>query len=249
MLFEIFVAYRKAKKNLEACRRVRTMDPMTQAYRQGNYEQAMALATDPFMQAEMLIQLGRPSEAEEILRRMAETETQAKPRTLVMSQLGHLLMLQQRYDEAMECFQLALRMWPERGSTCRAIAEWHLRRGDNSAEALRWARLAVEKEKAGPGLSPDSKELCLAEDFSTLAWAVAVHSHDGAEVDRLCEEIAFPAITPRCSLSMSSFQFGKAWAALGNTTESAAHFEAAIQRDPKGLWAREAAAQRLTNPA
>jgi len=32
-------------------------------------------------------------------------------------------------------FQLALRMWPERGSTYRAIAEWHLRRGDNSAEA------------------------------------------------------------------------------------------------------------------
>jgi tetratricopeptide (TPR) repeat protein len=187
MLFEIFVAYRKAKKNLEACQRARTLDPETQAYRQGNYEQALALATDPFMQAEMLIQLCRLSEAEEILRR-----------------------------------------------------------GDSSAEALRWARLAVEKEKAGPGLSQDSKELCLAEDFSTLAGAVAVHSHDGAEVDRLCQEIAFPAITPRSSLSMSSFLFGKAWAALGNTTESAAHFEAAIQRDPKGLWTREACSTKAS---
>jgi tetratricopeptide (TPR) repeat protein len=249
MLFDLFFAYRRAKKSLEACQQVRMLDPMMQAYRQGNYEQAMALATDSFMQAEILIQLGRASEAEEILRRMAETEKEAKPRTLVMSQLGHVLMRRQQYDEAMECFQLALRMWPERGSTYRAIAEWHLRRGDNSAEALRWARLAVEKEKAGPGLSPDSKELCLMEDFSTLAWAVAVHSHDGAEVDRLCEQIAFPAITPYCSLAMSSFQFGKAWAAVGNITDSAAQFEAAIQRDPKGLWAREAAAHRVMNPA
>jgi tetratricopeptide (TPR) repeat protein len=249
MLFELFFAYRKAKRNLEACQRVRMLDPMTQAYRTGDYEQAKALATDPFMQAEMLIQLGQGSEAERILRQMAETVQQAKPRALVMSQLGHVMMRQERYDEAMECFQLALRVWPERGSTYRAIAEWYLRRGNNSAEALRWARLAVEKEKAGPGLSQDSKELCLSEDYSTLAWAVAVHSHDGAEVDRLCEAVAFPAITPACSLAMSSFQFGKAWAALGDTVQSAAHFETAIQRDPKGIWGREAAAQRVTNPA
>jgi tetratricopeptide (TPR) repeat protein len=249
MLFEIFFAYRRAKKNLESCQRAGMLDPMMQAYRQGNYEQAKALTTDPFMQAEMLIQLGRPTEAEEILRRMAETEKQAKPRTLVMSQLGHLMMRQKRYDEAMECFQLALRMWPERGSTYRAIAEWHLRRGENSAEALRWARLAVEKEKAGPGLTQDSKELCLAEDFSTLAWAVAVHLRDGAEVDRLCEAVAFPAITPACSLAMSSFQFGMAWAAVGSADQSAGHFEAAVRRDPKGLWGREAAAHRATNAA
>ncbi len=249
MLFEIFFAYRKAKKNLASCDRARMADPMTQAYRQGDYERALALAPDPFLQAEMLIQLDRAAEAEEILRRMAETEKQAKLRTLVMSQLGQLLMRQQRYDEAMECFQLALRMWPERGSTYRVIAEWHLRRGDNSAEALRWARLAMEKEKAGPGLSQDSKEVCISEDLGTLAWAVAVHSRDGAEVDRLCEAVAFPGITPASSLAMSSFHFGKAWSALGDLALSGRHFESAIKRDPKGVWGREAASQRLANPA
>ena len=201
------------------------------------------------MKAEMLIQLGRSQEAEEILRQMADTVKEAKPRTLVMSQLGQLLMRQQRYDEAMECFQLALRMRPERGSTYRAIAEWHLRRGDNPAEALCWARLAVEKEKAGPGLSQDCQKICLCEDMSTLAWAVAVDLHDGVEVDRLCEEIAFPALTPACSLALSSFHFGKAWEALGDEAQSAAHFEAAAQRDANGIWGREAAAHRVANPA
>lgn len=248
-LIEVFFAYRKAKKNLEACRRVGMLDPIMRAYRQANYEQAHALASEPFMQAEMLLQLGRFSEAEQVLRQMSETTSEAKPRTLVVSQLGHLLMLQQRHEEAKACFEEALRLWPERGSTYRAIAEWHLRSGDNSAEALRWARLAVEKEKAGGGLSPDSKELCLAEDYSTLAWAVAEHSHDGVEVNRLCDEVAFPAITPACSLAMSSFQFGKAWAACGDRVQSAAHFQSAIHRDPNGIWAREAAAQRVMKSA
>jgi tetratricopeptide (TPR) repeat protein len=249
MLFEIFFAYRRAKKNLDIAMSARTADPLMLAYRLGNYEQALALAMDPFMKAEMLIQLGRASEAEEILRQMAGTVKEAKPRTLVMSQLGQVMMRQQRYGEAMECFQLALRMWPERGSTYRQIAEWHLRRGDNPPEALRWARLAVEKEKAGPGLSPDSKGICLCEDLSTLAWAVAEQLHDGVEVDRLCEEIGFPALTPACSLAMSSFHFGKAWAALGDPAQSAAHFEAAMQRDPNGVWGREAASHRVANPA
>jgi len=250
LLFEFFFAYRRARKNLNTAMRARmAADPMTLAYHGGNYEQALVLAADPFLRAEMLIQLGRPQEAEQILRQMADTVKEAKPRTLVMSQLGHLMMRQQRYGEAMECFQLALRMWPERGSTYRAIAEWYLRRGDNPAEALSWARLAVEKEKAGPGLSPDSTAISLCEERSTLAWAVAVHLHDGVQVDRLCEEIGFPALTPACSQAMSSFHFGKAWAALGDHARSAAHFEAAVRRDPNGVWGREAAAQRVANPA
>jgi len=53
-----------------------------------------------------------------------------------------------------ECFQLALRMWPERGSTYRAIAEWHLRRGDNSAEALALGASGGRERKGRPGPLP-----------------------------------------------------------------------------------------------
>jgi tetratricopeptide (TPR) repeat protein len=246
-LVAIFFAVHKAKKNLDRAMRADMLDPMMQAYRMGDYEKAKTLTADPFMQAEMLMELDRTVEAEQILRQLAQTEKEAKPRTLVMSELGQLLMRQQRYDEAMECFQLALRMWPERGSTYRAIAEWWLRRGDNPAEALRYARLALQKEKSGPGLSEDSKSININEEMGTLAWAIAVNSRDGEEVDRLCEEIAFPGLTPACSLAMSHFQFGKAWAAIGDEAHSAAHFGAAARTDPKGYWGRQAAAMAVAN--
>jgi tetratricopeptide (TPR) repeat protein len=248
MLFEFFVAYRNLKKNHEGVKRAMTLDPVSAAYRAGQYEKARALTTDPFLQAEMLIQLGRAAEGEQLLRQIAETEQQPKCRALIQSVLGQELMRQKRYDEAMECFQRALTYWPERGSTYRAIAEWWLRRGENPAEALRWAQLALQKEKAGPGLSQDSKEICLGEDVATLAWAVAVHSHDGAEVDRLSEQIGFPAITPMSSLAMSSFHFGMAWTALGDARRSAIYFELTVSRDPNGVWAREAASMAVTNP-
>jgi tetratricopeptide (TPR) repeat protein len=248
LLFQFFVAFRKAKKNLESCQRARMLDPEMAAYRAGQYEKARTLSTDPFLQAEMLLQLDRTAEGEQLLRQLAQTEQNPKPLALIQSVLGHVLLRQKRYDEAMECFQRALRYWPERGSTHRDIAEWWLCRGDNPAEALRWARLAVEKEKSGRGLSEDSKALSRGEELATLAWAVAVHSHDGAEVDRLSEQVAFPAITPMCALAMSSVHFGKAWATLGDATRSAMYFESAARQDPNGIWGREAASMTVANP-
>lgn len=249
MLFQIFFAYRKAKKNLEGCQRARTLDPVIAAYRVGEYEKARTLTADPFLQAEMLIQLDRAAEGEQLLRQMAQTEQAPQRMALIQSLIGQVLLRQKRYDEAMECFQHALRDWPERGSTYRDIAEWWLRRGENPAEALRWAKLAVEKEKAGRGVSQDSKALSLGMELATLAWAVAVNSHDGAEVERLAEEVAFPAITPMCAPAMSSVHFGKAWAAVGDAAQSASHFKIAASRDPNGLWGREAASMAVANPA
>ncbi len=241
LLWDLFFAYRKAKKNLESCQRARDLDPESAAYRVGDYEKAKSLASDPFMQAEMLIQLDRAAEAEQILRQMAKTEQNPKLLVLIHSQLGQLLMRQKRYDQAMECFQTALPNWPERGSSYRNIAEWWLRRGESPAEALRWARMAVEKEQSSPGLSDDSKGICLGEDLATLAWAVAVKSHDAAEVERLSEQVAFPATTPVSAQAMSFCMFGYAWTELGDPTRAAVYFDLAAKRDPKGVWGREAA--------
>jgi tetratricopeptide (TPR) repeat protein len=249
LLYEIFTAYRRAKKNLEACQKARNLDPVMAAYRAGNYERGLALTNDPFLKAEMLIQLGRAPEGEVILRDLAKTETEPRRMALIDSVLGHVQLRRKNYDQAMECYQRALKNWPERGSSYRNIAEWWLCRGDNPAEALRWARMAVEKEKVGPVLSEDSKAICLGEELATLALAVAIHSRDEAEVHRIADEAVFPAIVPMSSLAMANVHFGKAWQALGDSRRSALHFDLASKQDPNGVWGREAASMTVAHPA
>lgn len=161
--------------------------------------------------------------------------------------LGEVLQQQKRYDEAMECLQLALQKWPERGSTDRAIAELWLVRGGNPQEALRCARVGLEKEKAGPGLTAETKSVNIAECQATLAWAVAVCNHDAAEVSRLAEESSLPGTVAVTSIARTNYLFGKAWAELGEGTRSAAHFETAARVDPHGCWGREAAAMAVGN--
>ena len=236
-----FLGLRKAMRGIDRARAT-MQDPMMAAFIRGDYATAKSLAHDPFFQALIAMQLGHIDEAEQRLRALAQSVDQPQPGALIQSVLGEVLLEQKRFDEAMECFQAALRLWPERGTTYRQIAEMWLRRGDNSQEALRWARLALEKEKGGPGLSEDSKSICLGEDLATLAWAVAVHTHDATEVDRLCDEVSMPAITPASTRAQTGYQFGKAWAALGDPAKSAMYFQHAADLDPNGLWGRAAAA-------
>jgi tetratricopeptide (TPR) repeat protein len=217
-------------------------DPWLEAFRRGDYQAALGFATDPFLQANTIMQTGKFAEAEQLLRQFAGTVQEPKLAALLQCVLGQVLMHQNKGAEAMECFQKSVQLWPERGSTHRDIAEVLLRRGDSSAEALRWARLAVEKENAGPGLSEDSKNLNLAEDTATLAWAVAVHLHDVTEVDRLDSSITLPAITPVSSNAQIHYHLGQAYAALGNSAASAKHFEYAAMVNANGIYGRAAAA-------
>jgi len=103
----------------------------------------------------------------------------------------------------------------------------------------------VEKEKAGPGVTEDTKMLNLGEDLATLAWAVAVHTHDATEVDRLSEEVALPGITPACAKAQVDYHFGKAWVELGDSRKSSLYFELAARTDPNGIWGRAAAAEAV----
>jgi tetratricopeptide (TPR) repeat protein len=198
----------------------------------------------------MALQLGEFAEAEQVLRPLAQTEQNPKLGALIQSLLGSVLLEQSRYEEAMQCFQASFRLWPERGSTHRAIAETLLRRGGDSREALRWARVAVQKEKSGPGLSSDSKAINLGEELATLAWAVAAHTRDATEVERLSEEVSMPALTPRSTQALAFYHFGLAWTELGNSPKSAAYFEHAARLDPNGIWGKAAAARAVaTNHA
>jgi tetratricopeptide (TPR) repeat protein len=250
-IWSLFTAYRNLRKAMGGIDRARAtmQDPQMAAYIRGDYEQAKSLAQDPFVQADLDRQLGHFAEAEQRLRTLSQAQENPKLGALIQDTLGEVLVEQGRHEEAMHCFQAALRLWPERGSTYRSVAEASLRRGGDSAEALRWARLAVEKEKAGPGVSVDVKAMNLGLDLATLAWAVAVHTHDMTEVDRLAEEVAQPAITPVCTQARVNYQFGKAWAALGDSARSSAHFRHAAQVDPNGIWGKASAAMASSSGA
>jgi tetratricopeptide (TPR) repeat protein len=222
---------------------------MMKAYSSGDYQNALAICDVGascgipmgVFRGNLLMQLGRLDEAEQTLSQALALETEPKSTALANCALGELLRLQQRYDKALECFMLALRLWPERGGTYRDIAEVGLRRGDNPAEVLRWAHLAVQKEKASQGIVPVTRVMSLGAELATLAWAVAITSRDTHEVERLVTEAdSFGAGIPVSSTAQVHYYGGMAYTMLGDEAKRAQHFEAAARVDPNGAWGREA---------
>lgn len=232
-----------------------TLDALMEAHRCGDYATALDLSEGLragdgltpeycFYRGSLLMQLGREDEAEKWLRRRLALRSDDKRKALTHSVLGHLLMRQQRFDEAMECYDACLRLWPERASSHRNIAEAHLRRGGRPGDALEWARKAVAMERA---VQPDSEgaqtvhHQNLSEQLATLAWAAAVSACGREEVDRLvAEAIALAGNQAAESTGLVHCQAGHAYAALGEAGMSERYFEEAARIDPQGRWGREA---------
>jgi tetratricopeptide (TPR) repeat protein len=230
------------------------LDSVMEAYRTGDYitalEMAEGLRADGdltseycFYRGSLLVQLGREDEAEKWLRRRLALGSDGKRQALTCSVLGHLMLTQQRYDEAMESFLLSLELWPERASSHRNIAETYLRWGGRPGQALAWARKAVEMERT---LQPESDEaemvhhLNLGEQLATMAWAAAVAGHGRTEVAGLIVEALVLADDQAASAGMVHCQAGHAYAVLGDRAMSEHHFLEAARIDPHGRWGREA---------
>jgi tetratricopeptide (TPR) repeat protein len=213
-------------------------------YSKGDYQSADAVARalrDDFFCASMLVQMGRFGEAEQTFLKVVAAQKGPKRAALANEALGQLFLFQEGYEKALECFTAALQLWPERGATHRCIAEVWLRRGDNAPEALREARLAVEKERAGEGITPLTKAINLSEDLATLAWAQAASTGDAAEVEKLsAEAVGLCNGFPVTSTAQVHVHCGMAYAALGDSAKRAQHFEDAARVDPQGIWGREA---------
>jgi tetratricopeptide (TPR) repeat protein len=244
-LFKAYFNYRRQMKKIQTKGGYRAaMDNMLEAYRRGDYAGAIqaSMGMDPYFHGAMLMQLGRFDEAQQWLEQVTATQKETRLLALANSTLGQLCLQQQHYDEAQKRFQTALSLWPDRASTHRDLAELHLRR-DNLSEGLHWAHLAVEKERAGEGVTPETQKTNLCEELATLAWAVAANSHDRSEVDRLAAEaLDLAANNPVSSTAQIHFQVAQAYGLLGDTATSGRHFEEAARVDPNGLWGRAAQA-------
>ena len=223
-------------------------------YRVGDYQNSLALANIgegvgrdmSVFKASLLMQLGQLDEAARIARRAVDAEKNPQLAALANCVLGEVYLFQFRYDQASDCFRTALNQWPERAATYRHLAEVCLRRSQ-AQEALDWARQAVAKERAGVGVTPETKAANLATDLAVLSLALAGSTRDALEVERTAQEAA--GMCGGCAVSVVAqvnVYCGLA-RLLGNFSKSAEHFELAARVDPRGIWGREA--QRLAAEA
>ena len=238
------------------------LDAVLSAYRRGDYEEGLAASeglkvngqessTSLYFKGANLMNLGRLDEAEEALNASAKLENDGRKMALRYSTLGELMIEQQRYDAAHDCFDKSARLWPGRGMPDRDAAECLLHQQSNPSDAVSRARTALQKEKSREALSSESQQQNISECLATLAWAVAESSRDRTEVDRLVSE-AVPMIE-RAHLSSGHdaaqpviarvhYYCGRAYAALGDPAKCTLHFEEAAKQDPKGTWGRRARA-------
>jgi tetratricopeptide (TPR) repeat protein len=177
------------------------------------------------------------------VRSSSALKRQIRLTALSRSALGELYLDRGRYNEALRCFEAGLKDWPGKGGFHRGIAETWLRKGGSATEALKWAKLAVDEERASKEYTEELRDTNLGEALATLAWAVAAESRDQTEVNRLVAEAESKVGTLSVASSAQvQYLSGRAYEALGDRTRSAEHFEEASRIDPRGRWGRAARA-------
>jgi len=242
--------------------RLRALQAQLAAYRRGDYEgQLKAIEafrvgkSEPghylFFRGSACLQLGRLPEAEQALRRSLAMETDAPLRTCCRDELGRALMEQGRWEDAEGCFRQCIAESPKRGSSHRSMAELSLRSGRDKEEALNAARRAEALDRAASlGVSKLGKEehsVNLSESLAVLAWALAASGAGAEAVEPVLKE-AFelcPETTKPVRAELHYFA-GRAYADLGNESESRRHFHRALEVDPIGNYGRLAGSMMAT---
>jgi tetratricopeptide (TPR) repeat protein len=251
------LGYQKSMTKLRHAEATRNaLDAVMEPYRRGDYEAELQAAEGLrqdgevttsycFFRGSSLAYLGRLEEAEVWLRRSIAIRNEVGKRRLAIrfTTLGNLMLQAQRYDEAVECFETSLRHFPGRSSGYRGMAEAYLLRGGNPSEALRWAKLAISREQTDRQFSPELRRLNLGEGLATLAWATAAASHSGPEVAQLvAEAVASVGSSNLSSTAQVHYHSGRAYQELGDTGNSAQHYQEAGRLDLQGRWGRAARA-------
>ena len=249
-----YQAHRGHRQIARGMHTLNALEAVQSSYRAGEYQTALQQSEalkrgssktpeSCFFRGTMLHQLGKFAEAEASLREGLPLESEPHRQALVSNTLGVVLMDMERYPETIVAFEEAIRMWPDRGTGHREVAEVWLRQGSESGEALQRARRALEIDRASQAPSAETHNLRIAEDASLLAWAIAANSGEVREVEALLAE-AFPLIAnaPKAIQAQVRFYAGKAYAALNMQEKSASQFSEASKVDPQGQFGRMARA-------
>lgn len=232
-------------------RAVNAIDAIMASYKAGDYEGALQSAQQLkdranaqeyyYFSGAMLHHMGRLPEAEDFLRKAIPLQKEPRLKALAANTLGLVLLDQGRYEEAIASHEESLHLWPDRGSSYRAIAEALLRDKRESARALQNAHRAVEIDRAASGLEPRVLNCRVGEDLATLAWAVAANSGTAREVEPLLAA-AFPLCADQAKAVQAQVHYhaGQAFSLLGKPDEAVKHFRQAAEIDPNGQFGRMA---------
>ena len=145
-----------------------------EAYRRGDYEgqleaaEALKRSAHPahlYFRGKALFELGRMEEAEVCLRQSSIEEYDGHCIALYKDELGQVLVEQQRYDEAIACFESGIPHWPQRGGCHRGIAATLLRQGDNAPESLGRAGPLDKLRSSAPAPAPTGDHVWLPPAF------------------------------------------------------------------------------------
>lgn len=246
------------------------MRSVMEPYRRGDYEAALSategLLTVPerrrllytqfyyLFRGVFLGELARVDDAEASLRRYIALLEEGKGQIAGLSEshdnrrlasgvcaLGELMLKTGRVAEARELFGVSMRHNPDDCDAYLATAESYLMQRDDPAEALRWARLAVEHAQTDSFPKPQLRRLNLAGTVATLAWATAVNSRNAEEVTLwITEAIGVENSGHVLTRARVQHHAGCAYAELGDTENSARHYGECARLDTQGSWGREA---------
>jgi tetratricopeptide (TPR) repeat protein len=251
LLFCLRVAWRVGRR---VARHLRVVREQVAAYRRCDYQAQLTSSQELrrkgqdtsdylYFHGSAQFQLGRLLQAEHELRRSLAMEKHPGLRTICRDELGRVMMEGERWEEAEAYFRECLAEDPRRGAGHRALAELLLRRGVETGAALESARQALALERSaqvhGGKLGKEDHLLNVGESLAVLAWAMARNNGTAAEIEDTLKE-AFSACgeTVRPVVAALHYFAGQAYAELGDSAESARHFDCAIEVDPVGTYGR-----------
>jgi len=213
------------------------------ALRRADYDQALrlmhrmkALSEHEFHGA-ILSLAGRPKEAGEIFGKLALTARDPIGRARRLTLLAEVLMDQERWAQAKETLEEAIRLDLGLGNRCNPLAAWYLLQGIEPQQALDLIEQA-NTALGFAGLKSSVRNGILPVRFATKALALArLGRHHEAEL-AIVEAFrkADTRFVPR--MALLHWYAGMAFTAMGQPARASDHFQNAAAIDAQGKYGK-----------
>jgi len=218
-----------------------------QAFDAGDYEKALrrlALlkrlhfrsATLLYTTGTVLMFAGRNREAEEVFRQCLGRRLTAAGRSLVLVNLGYVLLGEKRYQEARQVYEEAIRLRPKGAVAYSSLAEIYLQQGLEPEKALQLLDRGIAlKQSAAEQRTVDAH--IFGYLFSNRAWALFLLGRSSEASEALEQARAFTAVRMKPAAAGVHYHVARALMAGGMTAEAAEHLRQVKQIDPHGRYA------------